>query len=241
MNTLVNIIRNSTNIVFFGGAGTSTESNIPDFRSDDGLYNSDYNNIPPEEILSGAFLEENTFEFFDYIRKYVIYPNAKPNKAHYALSKLEEMGKLKGIITQNIDGLHQMAGSKNVIELHGTLHKNYCLNCGSSYNMAYVVNQKETIPTCEKCGGIVRPDVVLYGESLKMKSINDADDLVESCDTLIVGGTSLLVYPAAGYVRKFKGKNLILINKTETKYDKRATLIIREPIGEVLDKAISEL
>lgn len=241
MNTLANIIKNSSNIVFFGGAGTSTESNIPDFRSADGLYSSDYKSIPPEEILSGTFLEENTLEFFDYIRKYVIYPDAKPNKAHYALSKLEKMGKLKGIITQNIDGLHQMAGSKNVIELHGTLHKNYCLNCGSSYNMAYVVSQKETIPKCEKCGGTVRPDVVLYGECLKMKSINDADDLIESCDTLIVGGTSLLVYPAAGYVRKFKGKNLILINKTETKYDKRATLIIREPIGEVLDTAISEL
>lgn len=241
MKTLSNIIKNSNSIVFFGGAGTSTESDIPDFRSANGLYSSDYKNIPPEEILSGAFLVENPLEFFDYIRKYVIYPEAKPNKAHFALSKLEEMGKLKGIITQNIDGLHQMAGSKNVIELHGTLHKNYCLKCGASYDMAYVVAQIETIPHCEKCGGMVRPDVVLYGECLKMKSINDADDLIQSCDTLIVGGTSLLVYPAAGYVRKFKGDNLVLINKSETKYDKRADLIIREPIGEVLNKAISEL
>lgn len=235
MKDLIQLIKESNNIVFFGGAGTSTESDIPDFRSPNGLYSSDFANYKPEEILSNHFFNSNTYEFFDYIKRYVLYPNALPNKAHISLSKLEEIGKLRGIITQNIDGLHQSGGSKNVVELHGSLHRNYCIECGHRYSMEYVLNYDAMIPRCEKCEGVVRPDVVLYGESLSKDNLEAADKLVAEADLLIIGGTSLKVYPAAGYVRKFKGNDLVLINKTPTRYDNRASLIVREAIGEVLD------
>lgn len=241
MNELTNLINNSSKIVFFGGAGTSTESDIPDFRSPNGLYSSDFANYSPEDILSNNFFNSNTYEFFDYIKRYVLYPDALPNNAHFSLSKLEKMGKLKGIITQNIDGLHQSAGSSNVIELHGSLHRNYCIECGTRYSMDYVLSYDAIIPRCKSCDGIVRPDVVLYGESLDKNNILAADKLVADADLLIVGGTSLRVYPAAGYVKKFKGNKLVLINKTETRYDDRANLIIREPIGQVLSQAIISL
>jgi NAD-dependent deacetylase len=170
-----------------------------------------------------------------------LYPNAIPNKAHISLNKLEEMGKLSGVITQNIDGLHQSAGSKVVIELHGSLHRNYCINCGQIYSMDYVLSYDAMIPRCAKCSGVVRPDVVLYGESLDKGNICAADRLVEEADMLIIGGTSLNVYPAAGYVRKFKGNKLVIINKTSTRYDNRASLIIREPIGLVLDEVLNSI
>lgn len=239
MKELIDLINNSSNIVFFGGAGTSTESDIPDFRSEDGLYSSEFANYKPEDILSNNFFNSNTHEFFDYIKKYVLYPNALPNKAHHSLKKLEDMGKLKGIITQNIDGLHQSAGSKNVVELHGSLHRNYCVNCGETYSMKYVLSYNAMIPLCKSCGGIVRPDVVLYGECLERYNLKRADELIANADLLIIGGTSLMVYPAAGYAKKFKGGKLVLINKTATRYDELASLIIREPIGSVLDKAIN--
>jgi len=241
MKNLIELIKSSNNIVFFGGAGTSTESDIPDFRSPNGLYNSDFADYKPEDILSNNFFNSNTHEFFDYIKRYVLYPNAVPNKAHFSLTKLEEMGKLKGIITQNIDGLHQSAGSKTVVELHGSLHRNYCIDCGDRYSMDYVLSYDAMIPRCAKCSGVVRPDVVLYGESLDKDNIRTADKLVSEADLLIIGGTSLMVYPAAGYVRKFKGEKLVLINKTPTRYDGRASLIIREPIGVVLDEALNSI
>lgn len=241
MNTLLDLVSKSNNIVFFGGAGTSTESDIPDFRSPNGLYRSDFANYKPEDILSNNFFESNTYEFFDYIKKYVIYPNALPNKAHIALKELEDMGKLKGIITQNIDGLHQLAGSKKVIELHGSLHRNYCTSCNAKYSMNYVISSKDIVPRCEICNGVVRPDVVLYGEKLHNYNLNSADELISNADLLIVGGTSLKVYPAAGYVKKFRGDNLILINKTPTSYDKISSLIIRDSIGHTLYELITSM
>ena len=241
MNNLIELIKNSDNIVFFGGAGTSTESNIPDFRSENGLYNETFANYRPEDILSNSFFNSNTHDFFDYMKTHVIYPDAKPNKAHHALAKLEEMGKLKAVITQNIDGLHQSSGSKNVIELHGSLKRNYCLEGGKKYSMEYILSYEGMIPRCSSCDGVVRPDVVLYGESLDKDNIQRADRYVSEADLLIIGGTSLKVYPAAGYVRKFKGHSLVIINKSETRYDDRASLIIREPIGEVLYEALKSI
>lgn len=241
MKDLIELIKSSNNIVFFGGAGTSTESDIPDFRSPNGLYSSDFADYKPEDILSNNFFNSNTHEFFDYIKRYVLYPDAVPNKAHISLNKLEEMGKLRGVITQNIDGLHQSAGSKTVIELHGSLHRNYCIDCGDRYSMDYVLSYDGMIPRCANCSGVVRPDVVLYGESLDKDNLSAANKLVAEADLLIIGGTSLNVYPAAGYVRKFKGENLVIINKTPTRYDDRASLIIREPIGVVLDEVLNSI
>ena len=239
---LSEIIKESDNIVFFGGAGCSTESNIPDFRSSNGIFNQKLNrNVSAEEAVSYTYFHKHPKEFYDFYKKNLIYPNALPNKAHFALAKLEEMGKLKGVITQNIDGLHQMAGSKKVLELHGSVHRNYCRKCKEFYDLEEFLALKGDIPTCTKCSSIVKPDVVLYEEGLDEEVINETIKLISSCDTLIVGGTSLVVYPAAGFLRFFKGKNLILINKSETSYDSEANLIINDSIGEVLDKVIKNL
>lgn len=234
INVLKDIIKNSDNIVFFGGAGVSTESNIPDFRSEKGLYNAVSNyGYPPEKMLSRTFFDRHTEIFYKYYKENMIYLEAKPNKAHIALAKLEKQGKLKAIITQNIDGLHQLAGSKNVIELHGSVHRNYCKTCNKFYDVGYIKNSND-IPKCE-CGGVVKPDVVLYEESLNYNDIEKAINYIENAETLIVGGTSLAVYPAASFINYFKGENLILINKSQTAYDKMATLVINDSIGKVLE------
>ena len=226
-------IENSNNIVFFGGAGVSTESGVPDFRSVDGLYNQKYK-YPPETILSHTFFRTKTREFFEFYRDKMLFPDVKPNKAHYALAKLEKEGKLKAIITQNIDGLHQKAGSKNVLELHGSVYRNYCEICKKEYDLNFIL-ESEGIPHCT-CGGIIKPDVILYEEALDMNILNKSAEYIMSADTLIVGGTSLVVYPAAGLINYFKGKNLVLINKSQTDYDNLATLVINEAIGETLAK-----
>ncbi|QSX05311.1 NAD-dependent protein deacylase [Sedimentibacter sp. zth1] len=234
---LKSILKNSKNLVFFGGAGVSTESNIPDFRSKNGLYNavSKYG-FPPEEILSRTFFEKHTNIFYKYYRENMLNLDALPNKAHEALAKLEHMGILKAIITQNIDGLHQLAGSTNVIELHGSVHRNYCRRCSKFFEAAHVKNTTN-IPTCDDCGGIIKPDVVLYEESLNFENIDSAIKYIENADTLIIGGTSLAVYPAASFINYFRGNTLVLINKSSTPYDKLADLVINGAIGDVLSKA----
>lgn len=234
---LKKVIDGSENIVFFGGAGVSTESNIPDFRSERGLYHAQqkYGNSP-ETMLSHSFYRNNTQMFFKYYKENLIYPEAQPNDAHKALARLEEMGKLKAIITQNIDGLHQKAGSKKVYELHGSVLRNYCESCGKFYDVDYIMDEahcREGIPHCE-CGGIVKPDVVLYEEMLDEDCIQGAVDAIQKADTMIIGGTLLVVYPAAGLINYFGGKNLVLINKTETSYDGRADLVIYDSIGKVM-------
>ncbi|MDD5945528.1 MAG: NAD-dependent protein deacylase [Clostridia bacterium] len=235
---LKEIIENSNNIVFFGGAGVSTESNIPDFRSENGIYNAvNQYGYPPETMLSHSFFVSHPDIFFEYLKKTLIYPDAKPNNAHIGLAKLEEMGKLKAVVTQNIDNLHQMAGSKKVYELHGTLYKNYCVKCGKKFDIDYVMNS-DGIPHCDKCGGIVRPDVVLYEEGLDSGTIYASVDAIGKADVLIVGGTSLNVYPAAGLIDYYRGNKLVLINKSTTPYDTRANLIIRESIGEVFKEVL---
>ncbi|GAA0728837.1 NAD-dependent protein deacylase [Clostridium malenominatum] len=239
---LKDIIKSSSNIVFFGGAGVSTESNIPDFRSEKGLYEAKNNySYPPEIMLSHTFFIKNTEDFYDFYKNKMIYKDANPNAAHYALAKLEEMGKLKAVITQNIDGLHQKAGSTKVLELHGSVHRNYCIECKEFYDLNYILNTKEEVPRCEECSGVVKPDVVLYEEPLKNDVINQAIYYIENADVLIVGGTSLVVYPAANLIHYYKGKKLILINKSSTSYDGNAYLIINESIGEVLGEIVKEL
>lgn len=229
--TLQEIIDGSDNIVFFGGAGVSTESGIPDFRSVDGLYNQKYD-YPPETILSHMFFMDKPEEFYKFYRDKLIVKDVQPNKAHIALARLEEKGKLKAVITQNIDGLHQMAGSKNVLELHGSTLRNYCMDCGKFYGVDYI--EKSTgVPHCE-CGGIVKPDVVLYEEMLDDDTISKSVKFISEAEVLIIGGTSLNVYPAAGFINYFRGKHLVIINKASTPADKQADLVINEPIGEVL-------
>lgn len=237
---LKKIIDESNNIVFFGGAGVSTESGIPDFRSEKGIYSavSEYG-YNPETILSHSFFMKNKEIFFKYYKKNLLYPDAKPNNAHYGLVKLEKEGKLKAVITQNIDDLHQKAGSKNVLELHGTLYKNYCMKCGKNFDLDYVTKDYG-ITLCDKCGGVVRPDVVLYEEGLDQDVIRNSVKYISEADVLIVGGTSLAVYPAAGLIDYFRGNKLVLINKSVTPYDKKADLIINENIGEVF-KEICDL
>jgi len=238
---LTQILRNSNNIVFFGGAGVSTESNIPDFRSANGLFNASLNmTLSPEQLVSHTYFIRFPEEFFNFYKAKLIYPEAKPNGAHIALSNLEEMGKLKAIITQNIDGLHQAAGSKNVFELHGSIHRNYCIKCNDSYDMNFILNSKG-IPTCPKCSGTVRPDVVLYEEGLDESVLKGAIDAISKADTLIIGGTSLVVYPAANLINYFKGKNLVLINKSSTSADSRADLVIHDSIGKVLSEAVNKI
>ncbi len=228
--TLQEIINDSERIVFFGGAGVSTESGIPDFRSADGLYSQKYK-FPPEQIVSHTFYVHNTEEFYRFYKDRMIFPDAKPNAAHLKLAELEAAGKLSAVITQNIDGLHQAAGSKNVIELHGSVHRNYCMKCGKFYPLS-VVTESEGIPLCE-CGGKIKPDVVLYEESLKGEDIENAVLEISKADTLIIGGTSLAVYPAAGLVRYFNGKHLVVINKSEISADRDAELVINDSIGKV--------
>lgn len=233
---LRSVINSSNNIVFFGGAGISTESSIPDFRSEVGLYKTKNNfSYPPEVMLSHSFFISNTEDFFDFYRTKMIYKDAKPNSAHYALSKLEEQGKLKVVITQNIDGLHQLAGSKNVLELHGSIHRNYCMKCGKSFDLNYIVSSKTTIPKCDSCNGTIKPDVVLYEESLDMNILNKSINHIKNADVLIVGGTSLVVYPAAGLVDYFNGSKLILINKSSTPCDSKADIVIHDSIGATLE------
>lgn len=223
-------IESSNNIVFFGGAGVSTESNIPDFRSVDGLYHQKYD-YPPEKILSHSFFLSHPEEFYRFYKDKMVYINAKPNDAHKILAQWEQEGKVKAVITQNIDGLHQKAGSQKVLELHGTVYKNYCMRCGKEYELEWMLEQ-EGVPHCS-CGGIIRPDVVLYEEGLDQKVIQDAVSFIEEADVLIIGGTSLMVYPAAGLIEYYKGNKLVLINKSMTPYDKEADLRIEGSIGEV--------
>ena len=224
-------IQESSHIVFFGGAGVSTESGIPDFRSQDGLYNQEYD-YPPETIISHSFFMRNPEEFYRFYKNKMIFRNAKPNAAHLALAKLEQEGKLKAVITQNIDGLHQMAGSKNVIELHGSIHRNYCTKCHKFYDLDYII-QSYGVPKCS-CGGIIKPDVVLYEEGLNNDDIENAIRYISEADTLIIGGTSLVVYPAAGLIRYFRGKHLVVINMSPTQTDSQADLLIADKIGKVL-------
>ena len=240
MNTDKNIeilrqmVEDSNHIVFFGGAGVSTESNIPDFRSDDGIYQKKEFPYPPEVMLSHEFYLEHTKLFFEFYRT-MLYPNAKPNAAHLKLAELEYQKKLDAVVTQNIDGLHQMAGSKNVYELHGSVKRNYCEKCRSFYDESIIL-ESEGIPQCPRCGGTVKPDVVLYGEGLDQNVISGAVNVIGNADMLIVGGTSLVVYPAAGLVNYYHGDRLVLINRDVTSYDSKANLIFHENIGEVLSK-----
>ena len=248
------IIDASSNIVFFGGAGVSTESGIPDFRSEKGLYHAkEVYGYPPEMLISHTFYLKNPNLFFKYYKENLIWQDVQPNDAHKALAKLEQMGKLKAVVTQNIDGLHQKAGNKTVYELHGSVLRNFCEHCGASYDVDYIMNPANCrgvdtlkggsskdlkdgsyIPVCNKCGGTIKPDVVLYEEALDEDVIYYAVDAISKADTLIVGGTSLVVYPAAGLINYFRGKNLVLINKTETSYDNRATLAVHDSIGKVM-------
>ena len=226
----------ATNIVFFGGAGVSTESGIPDFRSVDGLYHQKYD-YPPETILSHTFWERNPEEFYRFYRDKLIVKGAKPNAAHLRLAKLEKQGKLKAVVTQNIDGLHQAAGSKTVYELHGSTLRNYCTRCGAFYDVDYIANSTG-VPRCEKCGGIVKPDVVLYEEGLDEEVLSGAVNAIRHADTLIIGGTSLVVYPAAGLIRYFRGDHLVVINMQPTGADAQADLCIAKPIGQVLSEDV---
>lgn len=243
-NRLKDLIKKSKRIVFFGGAGVSTESGIPDFRSEDGLYRAQSKyGYAPEEMLSRTFFTNHTETFYEYYKSNMLYPEVKPNKAHYALARLEEQGKLKAVVTQNIDGLHQLAGSKKVYELHGSVLRNHCTRCHTFYCREYIIkpescsNEKypgSSIPRCIKCGAIIKPDVVLYEEPLDQEVVEGAAEAISNADLLIVGGTSLVVYPAAGLINYFRGSNLVLINKSETQYDGRASLVIHDAIGEVL-------
>lgn len=241
---LKKILEESKRIVFFGGAGVSTESGVPDFRSENGLYKARQEfGYSPEQMLSGSFFRSRTDTFFDYYKNNLIYGDAKPNRAHLALARLEEEGRLLAVVTQNIDGLHQMAGSRKVYELHGSVLRNHCMDCGQFYDLDYIMdpgNCRGWTPKCKKCGATVKPDVVLYEECLDDGCINGAVTAIVDADTLIVGGTSLVVYPAAGLIQYFRGKNLVLINKSETQYDSRAGLVIHQAIGQVLGHCVLE-
>lgn len=228
---LQEIISESDNIVFFGGAGVSTESGIPDFRSVDGLYHQKYD-YPPETILSHSFFVRNTKEFYRFYHDKMLCLDAKPNAAHRKLAEMEEKGKLKAVITQNIDGLHQMAGSRRVLELHGSVHRNYCQRCHRGYDAEYM-QKAEGIPRCE-CGGVIKPDVVLYEEGLDAKTMQDSVAYISHAEVLIIGGTSLAVYPAAGLIDYFQGKHLVVINKSPTPRDRFADLLVQGSIGEIL-------
>ena len=233
--TLKKWLAESNNIVFFGGAGVSTESNIPDFRSVDGLYNQQYA-YPPETILSHTFYMKRTEEFYRFYRNKMLFPDAEPNRAHKALAKLEAEGRLKAVVTQNIDGLHQKAGSKEVMELHGSVLRNYCQRCGKFHGIEAILHS-DGVPTCE-CGGTIKPDVVLYEEGLDQHTIQRSVYHISNADVLIIGGTSLTVYPAAGLVDYYNGNKLVLINKSVTPMDSRADLVISGPIGEILGEAV---
>ncbi len=233
LNRLQSLIDSARRIVFFGGAGVSTESGIKDFRSVDGLYHEQYD-YPPEIILSHTFFEECPEEFYRFYRAKMLCPDVQPNAAHHTLAKLEAAGKLTAVITQNIDGLHQAAGSKEVLELHGSVHRNYCSRCRKQYSLEHILHTTG-VPRCS-CGGVIRPDVVLYEEALDGFVLSQAIEHLRHADLLIVGGTSLVVYPAAGLLRYYKGRELVLLNRDATPYDDEATLIIREPIGKTLEQ-----
>ena len=230
-------IGESDNIVFFGGAGVSTESGIPDFRSVDGLYNQQYD-YPPETIISHSFYRRNPEEFYRFYKNRMLFPDAAPNAAHLALARLEQSGKLRAVITQNIDGLHQAAGSKNVLELHGSVHRNYCTRCGKFYSLKEIM-EMDCVPRCE-CGGIIKPDVVLYEEGLDQGVLQMAVSAIRNADVLIIGGTSLTVYPAAGLIDYYQGNKLVLINKSVTPLDDRADLVISGKIGEVFSQIMPD-
>lgn len=235
------ILSNSTSAVFFGGAGMSTESGIPDFRSASGIYNQKLNQtFSPEEMASHDFFVSHPEEFFQFYRERFVYLDAKPNAGHLALAELERRGILSAVITQNIDGLHQLAGSRVVYELHGSIRRSYCVKCGAKYDIEFVMENKP-VPHCPRCGGIVKPDVVLYGESLDNETIGNSIRAIAAADTLIVGGTSLIVWPAAGLIDYFRGDHLILINKTATRADADAELVIRQNIGATLAAALKEV
>lgn len=241
VDELAEILQASSRIVFFGGAGMSTESGIPDFRSADGIYNQKlHQQFSPEQMVAHSFLRKYPQEFFAFLFEKMIFPDVRPNDGHKALAELERMGKLLAVVTQNIDGLHQMAGSKMVYELHGSLLRWYCSACGRYYSLDYALENKP-LPHCADCGGQVRPDVVLYEEPLDERVLENAVKAIAKADTLIVGGTSLAVYPAAGLLDYFQGKHLVVINKTATKADSSADLVIREPIGKVLGMAVKEM
>lgn len=227
-------VKESDNIVFFGGAGVSTESGIPDFRSVDGLYNQQYD-YPPETILSHSFYLQKQSEFYRFYRNKMLCLDAKPNAAHLKLAELESAGKLKAVITQNIDGLHQAAGSREVLELHGSVHRNYCQHCGKLFDAKYILNSND-IPLCNECGGKIKPDVVLYEEGLDNEVIEKSIRYIANADVLIIGGTSLAVYPAAGLIDYYRGNKLVLINKSVTSMDSRSNLRIEGKIGEVFSK-----
>lgn len=231
---LKEMVEESDDIVFFGGAGVSTESGIPDFRSTDGLYHQQYE-YPPETILSHTFYESKPEEFFRFYRAKLLAPHAKPNAAHRKLAELERQGKLKAVVTQNIDGLHQAAGSREVMELHGSIHRNYCEECGKIYDLHFML-QSEGVPRCASCGGRIKPDVVLYEEGLDAETMERAVRFISEADMLIIGGTSLNVYPAAGLIRYYRGDKLVLINKSAVAADLNADLVITDPIGETLSQ-----
>ena len=236
VEALEKILQHSQNLVFFGGAGVSTESGIPDFRSVDGLYHQKFK-YPPETMLSHTFYETHTAEFFAFYREKLIVHGAKPNPAHLRLARLEQQGKCRAVVTQNIDGLHQAAGSKTVYELHGSTLRNYCTHCGKFFPVEFIEEAGKTgdgIPRCTACGGIVKPDVVLYEECLDEQTIENAVNAIRQADTLLIGGTSLAVYPAAGLIRYFRGDDLVIINKQPTPADATATLLINQPIGQAL-------
>ena len=227
-------IDESRRIVFFGGAGVSTESGIPDFRSVYGLYNQQYA-YPPETILSHSFFERNPEEFYRFYHNKMLFPDAQPNAAHRKLAELEAAGKLTAVVTQNIDGLHQAAGSVRVYELHGSIHRNHCMKCGQFYDLAFVM-EAQGVPRCPVCGGLIKPDVVLYEEPLDQKTMMGALRAIQEADLLIIGGTSLAVYPAAGLIQYYEGKRLVLINKSPTPYDSQADLLIAAPIGALMER-----
>lgn len=233
INALRQIIEGSQNIVFFGGAGVSTESGIPDFRSADGIYNQDLGReVSPEEMISHTFFVRHTADFYAFYKDKLIYPEAKPNDCHRALAELERQGKVKAVVTQNIDGLHETAGSKRVYDIHGSVLRNYCEKCGAFYGADKILHSPG-VPVCDKCGGRIKPDVVLYEESLDENKLYGAMQAIAQADVLLVGGTSLVVYPASGLIRYFQGSKLVLINKSETAADRYADLVIRDPIAQV--------
>ncbi|MDO7908134.1 NAD-dependent protein deacylase [Paenibacillus sp. JX-17] len=242
--TLLSWIQNSSSIVFFGGAGTSTESGIPDFRSAAGLYQTEVHSpYPPEVMLSRSFFTEHPEVFYDFYKSKMLHPDAQPNGCHRLLVRLEREGRLKAVITQNIDGLHQAAGSRHVLELHGSVHRNYCMSCSRNYSLQEVMNSPELVPRCSVCGGMIRPDVVLYEEELDQHTLYSSIDAITKADLLLVGGTSLTVYPAAQLITYFQGSHTVLLNAAPTAYDRMADLLITEPIGQVmerLDKAAGE-
>ena len=237
IDRLREIIDSNDNIVFFGGAGVSTESDIPDFRSANGVFSVELNcHFTPEQLVSRTMFVKYPVDFFDFYKKHLVYPEAKPNKAHYYLAKLEQQGKLKAVVTQNIDTLHEQAGSKNVLKLHGSVDANYCTKCKSFYNLEDFLTKTEEIPSWDKCGGVIKPYVTLYEEELDMTVFNAAINFIEKADVLIIGGTSLSVYPAANLLHYFRGKYLVVINKTSTPQDNLADLVINGKIGEVFSR-----